>query len=64
MNSVTTRNKITIEVAHCLSTIRNADRIFVFLVGRMVEAGSHRELIVQGEMYTKMCEAQSLDTAI
>lgn len=64
MDAATTENRITISVAHRLSTICAADRIFVFFGGQVVEAGSHRELIAQGGMYTKMCEAQSLDAAV
>lgn len=64
MDAATTGDRITIAVAHRLSTIREANRIFVFFGGRIVEAGTHQELIEQGGMYTKMCEAQSLDTAV
>ena len=55
-------NRITIAVAHRLSTIRHADCIFVFHHGRIAEAGSHVDLIAQGGLYKKMCEAQSLET--
>lgn len=53
--------RITIAVAHRLSTVRDANCIFVFYGGRIVEVGSHDELIAQGGMYKNMCEAQSLD---
>ncbi|KAM3499894.1 hypothetical protein MY10362_006883 [Beauveria mimosiformis] len=53
-------DRITIAVAHRLSTVRQADRIFVFFDGRIVEAGTHEELIQQNGMYTNMCEAQNL----
>lgn len=53
-------NRITVAVAHRLSTVRGADRIFVFYGGDVVEAGTHEELIRQNGMYAKMCEAQSL----
>ncbi|KXH37252.1 ATP-binding cassette sub-family B member 5 [Colletotrichum simmondsii] len=58
-----TDNRITIAVAHRLSTIREADKICVFYGGRIVETGTHNALIELGGMYKKMCEAQSLDRA-
>jgi ATP-binding cassette subfamily B (MDR/TAP) protein 1 len=57
-------NRITVAVAHRLSTVRQAHRIFVFFDGRIVEAGTHEGLIQQNGMYTKMCEAQNLDRQI
>ncbi|KAL1792258.1 hypothetical protein ACET3X_010009 [Alternaria dauci] len=57
-------NRITIAVAHRLSTVCRADRIFVFSGGRIVEAGTHEELLRQNGMYAKMCQAQSLDRVI
>ncbi|KAH6984745.1 P-loop containing nucleoside triphosphate hydrolase protein [Ilyonectria sp. MPI-CAGE-AT-0026] len=61
MEASSTGRRITVAVAHRLSTVRTANRIFVFYGGRIVEAGTHSELIAQGGMYNKMCEAQSLD---
>lgn len=60
LTDTTTRNRIIIAVAHRLSTIRQASRIFVFYHGRVVEAGNHEELIRMNGMYAKMCEAQNL----
>ncbi|KAK1977033.1 P-loop containing nucleoside triphosphate hydrolase protein [Colletotrichum cereale] len=54
-------DRITIAVAHRLSTICNADKICVFHNGCIVESGTHGELIELGGMYKKMCEAQSVD---
>ncbi|CAI6338747.1 unnamed protein product [Periconia digitata] len=55
-------NRITIAVAHRLSTIKDADMICVFYEGKIVEQGTHAELLNGGEesLYRKMCEAQSL----
>ncbi|WQF80927.1 Putative Type 1 protein exporter [Colletotrichum destructivum] len=54
------RGRITVAVAHRLSTIKDADRIYVFDGGRVVEQGRHNELIALGGMYKKLCEAESL----
>ncbi|KAF6803008.1 multidrug resistance protein 3 (p glycoprotein 3) [Colletotrichum musicola] len=54
--------QITIAVAHRLSTIRHADVICVFHGGRIVEHGTHEQLLAKGQLYKKMCEAQSLGT--
>ena len=54
-------DRITVAVAHRLSTIKDADVICVFYGGRIVEMGTHAELVQQGGLYLKMCEAQSLE---
>jgi len=51
-----TRTIVTI--AHRLSTVRNADVIFVFEKGRIVQSGSHAELIEQDGLYRKLCMVQ------
>ncbi|OQE35202.1 hypothetical protein PENCOP_c014G03041 [Penicillium coprophilum] len=55
-------DRITIAVAHRLSTIRHADVICVFDGGKIAESGTHEELLGKGRLYPKMCEAQNLDT--
>ncbi|PKX96023.1 ABC transporter ATP-binding protein [Aspergillus novofumigatus IBT 16806] len=54
----------TIAVAHRLSTIKDADCIFVFRAGRIVEAGSHPELLEKRGSYYEMCKGQALDKAL
>ncbi|KAL4921315.1 P-loop containing nucleoside triphosphate hydrolase protein [Aspergillus aurantiobrunneus] len=53
-------DRITVAVAHRLSTIKDADVICVFYGGRIAETGTHQELFRRGGLYKKMCEAQAL----
>ena len=53
--------RTTIAVAHRLSTIKEADVIFVFGEGGVVEWGTHEQLIHRGGRYRDLCEAQGLD---
>ncbi|KAB8343082.1 hypothetical protein FH972_022676 [Carpinus fangiana] len=55
--------RITVAVAHRLSTIRDAHTIFVFSGGKIAEAGSHAQLSQRKGLYYEMCKAQSLDRA-
>ncbi len=46
--------RTTISVAHRLSTAERADMVVVFNDGRIVETGSHRELLAAGGVYTRL----------
>ncbi|MCR5384199.1 MAG: ABC transporter ATP-binding protein/permease [Saccharofermentans sp.] len=48
------KGKTLIMIAHRLSTVTSADRIFVLDDGRLTESGSHEELIASGGLYKKM----------
>jgi ATP-binding cassette subfamily B (MDR/TAP) protein 1 len=55
--------RTTIAVAHRLSTIQKADRIYVFDAGRIVEAGTHQELLGLRGKYSELVNLQSLEKA-
>jgi ABC-type transport system involved in Fe-S cluster assembly fused permease/ATPase subunit len=54
-----TRNRTTLTIAHRLSTVVDADEILVLEGGRVVERGSHWNLLAQGGIYAGMWAAQS-----
>ncbi len=55
------KDKTVVVVAHRLSTIQRADRIAVLEQGRLVELGSHAELLARGGVYTRLWTLQKLD---
>jgi subfamily B ATP-binding cassette protein MsbA len=50
-------------VAHRMSTIAGADRIFVLQHGEVAEQGSHAELLARNGIYTRLCEIQSMTSS-
>jgi len=52
------KDRTSIIIAHRLSTVRDADRILVIDNGRIVEEGSHKELIKKGGLYSHLYEMQ------
>ncbi len=48
------KNRTTLIIAHRLSTIINADKIVVLECGHIVEIGTHKELLQNGEIYKKL----------
>lgn len=53
------QGKTVVAIAHRLSTIAEMDRIVVLEAGRVVEAGSHAELLAQNGLYARYWERQS-----
>jgi len=54
-----TKNRTTIAIAHRLSTVRNADCIFVMDEGIVVESGQHEQLVEQDGVYASLWRVQS-----
>ncbi|HEX6591656.1 MAG TPA: hypothetical protein VF050_06625, partial [Moraxellaceae bacterium] len=51
-------DRTTLVIAHRLSTVVDADEILVMEQGRVVERGSHRQLLAQGGIYARMWDLQ------
>ena len=52
------RDRTVLVIAHRLSTIREVDRILVLHRGRLVEAGTHEQLLGAGGLYSKLYRLQ------
>jgi subfamily B ATP-binding cassette protein MsbA len=52
--------RTTIVIAHRLSTVRGADRIYVLEAGRVVEVGRHDALVRSGGLYSRLAQTQDL----
>lgn len=55
-----TEGRTSIIIAHRLATIKKADRIIVMDAGKIVETGTHKELLKRGGYYSNLYEAQFL----
>ena len=49
-----TKDKTVIMIAHRLSTVKNVDKIYVVDAGRIVEEGSHNDLVENKGLYARM----------
>ncbi|MEX0592104.1 MAG: ABC transporter ATP-binding protein [Nitriliruptoraceae bacterium] len=58
----TLTNRTSLVIAHRLSTVVDADLIVVMDAGRIVEQGTHQELIARGELYANLARTQFVDT--
>ena len=56
------RGRTTLVIAHRLATIRDADRILVLEKGRLIDEGTHDELVAKGGKYAELAKLQFRDT--
>jgi len=56
------KGRTTVLIAHRLSTVRHADRIYVIDKGRVVEVGNHDSLMAYGRLYARLARSQDLET--
>ena len=52
-------DRTMILIAHRLSTVRNADRIYVLEAGTVVDSGTHEELLERGGLYARLWKVQT-----
>jgi subfamily B ATP-binding cassette protein MsbA len=56
--------RTTVLIAHRLSTVRAADRIYVIDAGQVVEQGRHADLVARGGLYARLARAQNLEPTV
>jgi ATP-binding cassette subfamily B protein len=54
--------KTLIIVSHRISALKNADVIYVLDQGRIVEQGTHQELLQNGHLYARLAKMQQMET--
>ncbi len=54
-------DRTTVIIAHRLATVKKADRIIVFDEGKIVDEGTHDELVAKGGLYAKLAKLQFTD---
>jgi ATP-binding cassette subfamily B protein len=58
-----TKGRTSLVVAHRLSTVRDSDRIWVLEAGKIIESGTHDELLLRGGLYAALWRVQTGEKA-
>jgi len=58
------KNRTTLVIAHRLATVLQADKIVVLDAGKILDVGSHSELVTRNAIYAQMVELQFGESAI
>ena len=58
IRNISDKNRITVLIAHRLSTVMHADKIFVLEQGKIIESGKHDDLIIEKGLYYAMWRQQ------
>jgi subfamily B ATP-binding cassette protein MsbA len=58
------QDRTVLVIAHRLATVRHADQIVVLDAGRIVERGTHEELLANGRLYRRLYELQFRDDVV
>lgn len=61
--ALVTKNRTSLVIAHRLSTVRDADRIWVLEAGKVTESGTHDELVRGGGLYAALWRVQTGETS-
>ena len=56
--------KTLIVISHRISALKNADKIYVLDEGRIVEEGTHEELLAHNRLYARLAKMQQMQTSL
>ena len=58
------KGKTSIIIAHRISTVKNCDKIFVMKLGRIIDSGTHSDLLERCDYYKELVKNQMMDKKV